>query len=59
MASWPILSVTTFLPLLGAFFIVFLMMFRAEDVAMARNARWVAMWTTLPCPPPTVSTNIL
>jgi NADH-quinone oxidoreductase subunit M len=47
MASWPILSVTTFLPLLGAFFIVFLMMFRAEDAAMARNARWVALWTTL------------
>ena len=44
MASWPILSVTTFLPLLGA---IFLMALRGEDPAIARNARWVAMWTTL------------
>ncbi len=44
MASWPILSVTTFLPLVGA---IFLMALRGEDPAIARNARWVAMWTTL------------
>src|SRR5712691_8821874 len=44
MASWPILSVTTFLPLLGALFI---MSMRGEDPSIARNARWVAMWTTL------------
>jgi NADH-quinone oxidoreductase subunit M len=44
MASWPILSVTTFLPLLGALFI---MMMRGEDPSVARNARWVALWTTL------------
>src|SRR5580658_8318132 len=44
MASWPILSVTTFLPLLGALFI---MSMRGEDPSVARNARWVAMWTTL------------
>jgi NADH-quinone oxidoreductase subunit M len=44
MASWPILSVTTFLPLLGA---AFIMMMRGEDASIARNARWVAMWTTL------------
>jgi len=44
MASWPILSVTTFLPLLGALFI---MLLRGEDPAVARNARWVALWTTL------------
>ncbi len=44
MASWPILSVTVFLPLLGALFIMAL---RGEDPSIARNARWVAMWTTL------------
>jgi NADH-quinone oxidoreductase subunit M len=44
MASWPILSVTVFLPLLGALFI---MAMRGEDASIARNARWVAMWTTL------------
>jgi NADH-quinone oxidoreductase subunit M len=44
MASWPILSVTTFLPLLGALLIVFM---PTEDASVARNARWVALWTTL------------
>ncbi len=43
MTSWPILSVVTFLPLLGALFIAFL----SEDEAGVRNARWVALWTTL------------
>src|SRR6195256_6389451 len=42
--SWPILSVTTFLPLVGALFI---MMMRGDGEAGARNARWVALWTTL------------
>jgi NADH-quinone oxidoreductase subunit M len=42
--SWPILSVVTFLPLLGALFILAL---RRDDEASFRNARWVAMWTTL------------
>jgi len=44
MASWPILSVTTFLPLAGALLIVFM---PAEDASVARNARWIALWTTL------------
>jgi NADH-quinone oxidoreductase subunit M len=44
MASWPVLSVTIFLPLLGALFIATM---RAEDEAVKRNARWVALWTTL------------
>ena len=44
MASWPILSVTTFLPLAGALFI---MMLGSESEAEKRNARWVALWTTL------------
>ncbi len=43
MTSWPILSVVTFLPLLGALFIASL----NEDEAGVRNARWVALWTTL------------
>ena len=42
--SWPILSVTIFLPLVGALFI---MMVRGDDEAEKRNARWVALWTTL------------
>jgi len=44
MASWPILSITTFLPLVGALFIMAL---NGEDAAGKRNARWVALWTTL------------
>ncbi len=44
MTSWPVLSVTIFLPLLGALFIATM---RAEDDAVKRNARWVALWTTL------------
>ena len=44
MVSWPILSVTTFLPLVGALFI---MLMRGEDDAVKRNARWVALWATL------------
>ncbi|TMK19662.1 MAG: NADH-quinone oxidoreductase subunit M [Alphaproteobacteria bacterium] len=42
--SWPILSVTIFLPLVGALFI---MVMRGDDEAEKRNARWVALWTTL------------
>jgi NADH-quinone oxidoreductase subunit M len=44
MSSWPILSVTTFLPLVGCLFIL---MIRGEDEIARRNARWVALWTTL------------
>jgi NADH-quinone oxidoreductase subunit M len=43
MMSWPILSVVTFLPIAGAVFIAFL----HDDEAGVRNARWVALWTTL------------
>jgi NADH-quinone oxidoreductase subunit M len=43
MTSWPILSVVTFLPIAGALFIAFL----SDDEAGVRNARWVALWTTL------------
>jgi NADH-quinone oxidoreductase subunit M len=44
MITWPILSVTTFLPLVGAL-IVYLS--RGDDEAAQRNSRWIALWTTL------------
>ena len=43
-ASWPILSLVTFLPLVGAGLILFV---RGDEETVARNARWVALWTTL------------
>jgi NADH-quinone oxidoreductase subunit M len=43
MMSWPILSVVTFLPIVGAIFIAFL----NDDEAGVRNARWIALWTAL------------
>ncbi len=45
MSGWPLLSIVTFLPLVGALFIFLLG--RAEGEAGDRNARWVALWTTL------------
>jgi NADH-quinone oxidoreductase subunit M len=44
MASWPVLSLTTFLPLVG---VAFIMLLRGDDDAAKRNARWAALWTTL------------
>jgi NADH-quinone oxidoreductase subunit M len=43
-ASWPILSLVTFLPLAGAGFILLV---RGEPDVVARNARAVALWTSL------------
>jgi NADH-quinone oxidoreductase subunit M len=43
MAGWPMLSLTTFLPIAGVLFIMML----KEDDAGNRNARWGALWTTL------------
>ena len=45
MTSWPILSLTAFLPLLGAVLII--VMARGETPEGTRNARWIALWTTL------------
>lgn len=45
MYDWPILSVVTFLPLVGALLIV--LMIRGDDEVAQRNARWVALWSTL------------
>ncbi len=44
MISAPLLSIITFLPLLGAGFIL---MIRGEEHDVARNARYVALWTSL------------
>ena len=45
MTSWPILSLTVCLPLLGAVLII--IMARGETPEGTRNARWIALWTTL------------
>lgn len=44
MHNWPLLSLVTFLPLVGA---VFIMTIRGEAAIVARNARYVALWTSL------------
>jgi NADH-quinone oxidoreductase subunit M len=44
MSSWPILSITTFLPVLGILFIASL---NGDDAMVKRNARWGALWTTI------------
>jgi NADH-quinone oxidoreductase subunit M len=44
MTTWPILSVMTFLPLVGALVIY---ISRGDDEAARRNSRWIALWTTL------------
>ncbi len=43
MLDWPILSTITYLPLLGALFILLI---PGEDETVGRNARAVALWTT-------------
>src|SRR5579863_1594840 len=44
MSHWPLLTLVTFLPLVGAFFIL---LARGEEAVVARNARWIALWTAL------------
>ncbi len=43
--NWPILSVVTFLPLVGALFIMLAV--RGNGALAKGTARWVALWTTL------------
>jgi len=43
--TWPILSILTLLPTLGAL-LIFLIA-RGGDEAAARNARWAALWATI------------
>src|SRR5882724_2376507 len=45
MTSFPILSVTTFLPLVGVLLI--LIQPSRDPVQMANSARWIALWTSL------------
>jgi NADH-quinone oxidoreductase subunit M len=42
--AWPILSVVTFLPLVG---VAFILAMRGEDATALRNIRWAALWTTI------------
>jgi NADH-quinone oxidoreductase subunit M len=44
MTGWPILSTIIFLPLVGA---LFLFVLRGDDEAAYRNARYIALWTTI------------
>ncbi len=44
MSGWPILSVITFLPLVGALFVALI---RGDDAIAQRNALFVALWATL------------
>jgi NADH-quinone oxidoreductase subunit M len=44
MQNWPLLTLTIFLPLVGVLFILVL---RGEEADVARNARWIALWTSL------------
>ncbi len=44
MTTWPILSVVTFLPVVGALLIY---ISRGDDEAARRNSRWIALWTTV------------
>ena len=43
MIDFPLLSLVTFLPTVGA---AFILLIRGEEAVVARNSRWVAMWTT-------------
>ena len=43
MTSWPILSLVTFLPVIGALFVLVI---RGEDETALRNMRWTTLFTT-------------
>ena len=45
MTDQPILSIVTFLPLVGVALVLLLV--RGDDKEAKRNARWIALWTTL------------
>ena len=44
MSNWPLLSLVTFLPLVGG---VFILLLRGDEHLVARNSRWIALWTSL------------
>ena len=41
--TWPVLTVLTFLPLVG---VIFLLLIRGDDEVVSRNARNVALWVS-------------
>ena len=43
--DWPILSLVTFLPIVGCFFIL---LTRGDETTVARNSRYIALWTSVP-----------
>ncbi len=43
MIEFPLLTILTFLPLVGAFFI---MTIRGDEQNTAANAKWTALWTS-------------
>ncbi len=45
MTSFPLLSLITFLPSIGALLIILIV--RGDEETVARNARWAALWTSL------------
>jgi NADH-quinone oxidoreductase subunit M len=42
--SWPILSIVTFLPSVGALLVLII---RGDDAAARRNIYWISLWTTI------------
>src|SRR6185437_6196071 len=45
MTTWPILSITTFLPIVVV--VLIYLMARGSDEVANRTTRWIALWTTL------------
>lgn len=45
MTTWPVLSLTTFLPVVGALLIYLIA--RGDEATSARTAKWIALWTTI------------
>jgi len=43
IGNWPILTIVTFLPLLG---VLFLLLIRGEEEDVAQNSRHVTLWVT-------------
>ena len=41
--NWPLLTIITFLPMIG---VLFLLMIRGDEQSVARNARHVALWVS-------------
>jgi NADH-quinone oxidoreductase subunit M len=44
VSHWPLLSLVTFIPLVGT---AFILMARGDEAVVARNARFIALWTSL------------